>query len=94
MREDDIAILEAATDETLAQWWSEMNAYGWPGAFADPEPEKHIPGGRRTAIMCWIMDKIGLKECLRYWNRESMTSEVFDSWYDDGLGRFAKSHLT
>lgn len=85
MRADDITTLEAATDETLAQWLGDINAWRWPSELADEEPKEYVPGGRRGQIMNWITDKIGLKECLRYWNMENMPGAEFDRWYDNGM---------
>lgn len=85
MREDDLATLEAAPPAILAQWWCDLNRWRWPSDLADEEPKEHIPGGRRTQIMNWINEKIGMKECLRYWNRETMPGAEFDRWYDNGM---------
>lgn len=85
MRADDVAKLNSATNETLAQWWCELNNWGWPMIFADPEPAEYKPDDRRGQIMHWIVAKISRKECLRYWNRETMPGEEFDRWYDNGM---------
>lgn len=82
MVSSDITILEQQTPLTLAAWWSLLNSWGWPDALPDPEPRESKPGGRRGKIMDWIQGKIGFKECLRDWNKESMPGENFDSWYD------------
>lgn len=82
MTEQDIAILETATKAQLASWWSELNHYGWPGELPFPEPSEYIANGRRSQIMNWIMKRIGLKECLRDWNKESMTNKQFESWWN------------
>ena len=39
-------------------------------------------GGRNGNLMGWIENKIGIKECLRDWNKERMSNAKFDSWWD------------
>lgn len=93
MTESDIATLNQADAATLAKWWSELNRYGWPDAFLDPEPryvwppvsivpEPYVPHSRRAEMINWIMDKIGIKECLRVWNADTMPGKKFDDWFD------------
>ena len=81
----DVEILEQEDNLTLAQYWSELNHYDWPAKIPNPEPKKHEANSRRGEIMGWIMNKIGLKECLRDWNKERMPGEQFDLWWNTGL---------
>ena len=82
MTEIDIATLNQADTATLAKWWCELNRFGWPDAFLEPEPAKHVRHGRRSEMMNWIMDKIGIKECLREWNVDTRPGQKFDDWFD------------
>ncbi len=80
----DLQILYQQNDATLAKWWCELNIWRWPSVLPRPEPTQWIPipGGRRTEIMKWIVNKIGLKECLRKWNEITLPGKQFDIWYD------------
>lgn len=80
---DDVTTLEAQTNETLAKWWCELNAWDWPEGLSDEEPKTYSPNGRRGQIMNWISEKIGFKECLRHWNMETMPGVQFDDWFDN-----------
>lgn len=46
----------------------------------DPEPRNDYANGRRDAIYLWIQEAVGLRECLREWNRE-MTDEQFNDFW-------------
>jgi len=84
MNEQDIEILEATTKSVLASWWSQLNRFEWPDDLPNPEPSEYIRNGRRSEIMRWISERIGVKECLRDWNKKGMTDEEFEAWWKDG----------
>lgn len=91
----DIAALEAQTPEELARGWKTLNSWGWPTWLPDGpkdfgdamQRERQSAAGapnRGWAAMTWIMDKIGLRACLREWNRERMTDEEFAAFFGKG----------
>lgn len=82
MTDDDIKILEAQTGDTLAIWWCQLNRLEWPDGLPHPEPETFKPGDRRGRLMCWIIDRIGMGECLREWNRATLPGAAFDEWWN------------
>jgi hypothetical protein len=83
MNDQDKAAIEQADTATLAKWWCLLNKFEWPAhGLGTPEPAEYKPGSRRGQIMAAIMDRIGLRECLREWNAETMPGEAFDQWWD------------
>ena len=82
---EDREILDSQNTETLAGWWSELNRFKWPEKLPNPEPKEYIQNGRRSLIMAFIIEKIGMKECLRDWNKKSMPGLEFDLWHDSGM---------
>lgn len=79
---DDVVILQKQDKLTLARWWTVLNRHEWPTCPLEYEPPYRDFPSRRSAIMGWIMTKIGMKECLREWNRERMDRETFEAWWD------------
>lgn len=78
-----LEVLNAQDDQTLAEWWCELNRWRWPDALPDPEPvpQYHSDGQDvRWAVMCWIDAKIGHKIVSRTWNKD-MPDEVFESFW-------------
>lgn len=77
-------LLEGVSDRRLAEMWCELNRWGWPKEMPRPE-ERRSPdeGGnpRRSEMMGEILNKIGIRECLREWNREAMSDAEFDAWW-------------
>ena len=80
---NDVDILNSQDIKTLASWWSQLNRWGWPEELPNKEPAEYKPGGRRSRIMAYISSKIGHKECLRDWNKESMNDEEYESWWEN-----------
>ena len=83
--EEDRKALESAPCLMLAEWWCLLNKFEWPGegmGEPDPIPAPWRVDTRRNAVMSWISSRIGLRECLREWNREAMPGELFDEWWD------------
>ena len=72
-----VEALEQADNKTLATWWCVLNRHQWPDAL--PKNDE-----RRWDIMSWIMQHIGIKECLREWNKDDLPGEHFDNWYNRG----------
>lgn len=82
MNEKDIAALDQATPKTLAEWWCELNRWGWPDALGEPESDEYKPRSRRGQIMREIANRITHKECLREWNKTTLPGTAFDAWWD------------
>lgn len=84
---EQIAVLEAQNEITLADWWCICNSWEWIDALGPP-PERPRDAGKRDladAVMIWIEEKIPFKEILRAWNTRAhkyMTDEVFEEWWN------------
>ena len=85
MRSKDLTVL-IADGVPLAEWWCQLNSYEWPELLPDPEQPTRGYNPRRSLIMRWIEDRIGIKECLRAWNRKWMTDEQFEEWWEKNHG--------
>jgi hypothetical protein len=81
MKEEDVILLEQQDNGTLAKWWCELNKWNWPEQIPDKEDPEDRKNNRRLEIMDWIKSRIGLKECLREWNRETLHGRYFDEWW-------------
>jgi hypothetical protein len=72
--------------DRLAEVWCSLNraerhelVSDWPANWSDMDrTAKH---GFVWPVMEQIMHAIGYKECIREWNKDSMTPEEFESWY-------------
>lgn len=87
MTNDDRKAIAEAPDLMLAEWWCLLNKWEWPReglGEPDPVPEKHDGNRRRGQIMNAICDRIGIRECLREWNRNNMPGPIFDEWWNNG----------
>lgn len=76
--------LDGLTDKQMAEWWATLNRWGWPADLPNPEERKKYEGGgnpRRDALMSAIVDRIGLKACLRECNIDTMTDDEFDAFW-------------
>jgi len=78
----DLLILNVRDDATLAKWWCLLNNWGWPEEIQNPEDKNAPAPRRRSKLMDEIVTRIGFKACLREWNRERMTDEVFEAWWE------------
>ena len=65
----------------LADMYEELNHYKWPTELLNPEPDSHVSGGRRSAIMEHIESTIGGEIISRRRNRDTMTEEEFYDFY-------------
>ena len=75
MTDEDRKAIAEAPASTLAEWWCLLNKWRWPHAGLgepDPVPEKYDSNGRRGQIMNAICARIGIRECLREWNRDNV----------------------
>jgi hypothetical protein len=79
MNRHDQAAIDAASHQTLAEWWCILNRWEWPAeGLGEPDPVAvpYRPDRRRWQIMGAILRRIGLDACLREWNRpESATAD-------------------
>ena len=82
---EDFVVLSQQDVPTLAQWWCSLNSWSWPRGLANPQIPGVMLNGRRSGIMRWIEGSIGMRECLREWNRDKMDAETFDEFW---LGAF------
>jgi len=83
MTREDEEILERQDAATLAEWWCVLNRFGWPLPTPGPRPgDPSSTGNRVLDIMFWISCRIGRKECLRAWNRGSMTDAQFEDFWN------------
>lgn len=80
----DIRLLNTQSSKTLASWWCDLNRWGWPKELPNPEEPLYNFDSRRHLFICWIMEKITLKECLRYWNLDLMDNREFECWWNRG----------
>jgi len=75
-------LLQQTDHATLARWWCVLNGWGWPKELPGRE-SPDVPGHpRRNEIMREIAGIIGMKECLREWNKDTMTPERFEDWWE------------
>lgn len=73
--------LEGFSDQRLAEMWCQLNRWGWPKDLPDPELKSLEGNPRRSAIMREIASTIGMRACLREWNKDTMTDAEFDAWW-------------
>jgi len=74
----------------LAKWWCKFNVFEWPPDFPQPKPSNWDNADTDTRfrimatmkIMNKIQIEIGLKECLREWNKTGLPGEKFDEWWN------------
>lgn len=81
MTSEDHLVLAQQDMSTLGKWWVLLNRWDWPEELPDPEPSEYVPGGRRSELMGWITDAIGLRACLREWNRDCMSEDEFNDFW-------------
>lgn len=92
----DKKVLSAQNERTLAEWWSEINHWGWVKELGtpDPIPDPWRPDTRRGRIMEWIEQKIGMELILRVHNvhrRKAMTDDQFSEWWTMNQHRHKRS---
>jgi len=80
--------------ETLARWWNTWNFWNWPEDLLHLKPPEweEMPHRDRESdfdkytfvwsAMCFIQDKIGWKECMRYHHIHNLnkTNTEFEKW--------------
>lgn len=84
MTAEDRKAVADAPDRMLAEWWCLLNKWQWPrDGLGQPDPETHpwTANTRRGEIMAAIVERIGMRECLREWNAGTMARAEFDAWW-------------
>ena len=87
MTNEDIALLEMQDEDTLIQWWHELNVWKWPEGLPNPEDPPPVPQkgekmnlGRRGDAMDWIDCKVGEKTIIRKLN-PGMNDADFEAFW-------------
>ena len=82
----DRILFDQQDHDTLADWWLELNHWGWPVMIANEDtkieghPYAYI-GDRRSPLMAEIKKRVGLKHCLWRGNMDNMTREEFEDFW-------------
>lgn len=75
MENQDLEILGRQPDDTLSEWWCLLNTWKWPDRLPNPDSCEYIPGGRRSALMDWVSEKLGDKRISQHWNCVYLSEE-------------------
>jgi len=78
--QDDIKLLKSQSRETLAKWFNSLNSWEWPENLPGEERACYIENGRRSQIMTWINNEVGLKYILRLHNSD-MPEDIFEDFW-------------
>ena len=81
MLPEDLEVVCQQDVRTLAKWWCTLNSWSWPDELPYPEGTQGMRTARRSKVMRWIEAAIGIKECLREWNRSNMDDEAFKNFW-------------
>lgn len=73
-------LLLSTDAQTLAEWYCELNRWGWPPEIPDPEERRRGGNDRRRAIMRAIHFQVGEKLISRVWNSD-MTDAEHEAWW-------------
>ena len=68
LTQDDLMALATQKYEDWAVAWDKLNSWEWPEWLPNPEPVAAFTGSqsRRSEAMTWIMNRIGMRACMRY----------------------------
>jgi len=85
---DALAIVESAENKTKIEIWCNLNRYHLPPELSSLFPEyesfpQYIKLDISMIIMAKINESVGIRECLREWNKDSLPGKAFDDWYDN-----------
>lgn len=82
IKQEDINILKEQKSKILIEWWLTLNHWDWPKELPNEERPiyKNIKYTRRSQIMHYIKDKVGLQLILRTHNRHMTVKEFRDFW--------------
>jgi hypothetical protein len=93
---DGLEVIRTSDNLSKARIWCSLNRSEWPEEFINierPVFENMASEFKQRFIwelMSEAMDSIGIKECLREWNKETLPGESFDEWYGN---RGIRTHL-
>lgn len=88
------SIEELRSDFTVAElalMWCQLNNLNWPRALGEKPRDWSYSDSAIPIVNTsgWMMKSIesiiGIKECLRAWNDEHMSREVFENWWKDNM---------
>ena len=88
--DDGLGVVRSADNAAKARIWCALNKHEWPKELDSVKPSNwsELPHAEKQRIswelMCEAEDAIGIKECLREWNRETIPGEQFDAWWSNG----------
>jgi hypothetical protein len=81
-------VLGGLPTKRMAEIWCTLNIWEFPEELKAFEP-KNWNGSKKigrhsevTPFMEYIQSTIGLKECLREWNKERIPGDHFDLWWE------------
>ena len=80
-------ILKNGTVQEKASVWCDLNSSTFPEKLShlktvyDGLPNHTSKHEYVWSFMSRICDQIGMKECLREWNKNRMTNEEFETWW-------------
>lgn len=68
LTQDDLLALASQKFEDWAVAWDKLNSWEWPAWLPDPEPPEAFTGtqSRRSDAMSWIMNRVGMRACIRH----------------------------
>ena len=88
MLNDLLEAIKSASPESKEKIWCALNKSKWPVEMEKLKPENFETLGdpdRHNLIwrlMSEVSDAIGMKECLREWNRDDLPGDQFDEWWN------------
>ena len=98
--DDGLGVVRCADNAAKARIWCALNKHDWPVELAGVKPPDFdtMPHDAKQklswALMCEAEGAIGIKECLREWNRETIPGEQFDAWWSNGRRSLASTCRT
>lgn len=80
MTSDD---LKQFTAKQLAEFWCSLNSFEWPPELGDKPAGYGDRDDDKSGIkiMGLIERELGIKECLREWNKDRMDNDQFEAWW-------------
>lgn len=78
---EQLYVLEAQDEATLAGWWCDINSFVWPKELSKGDDVNDTA----IEVMAWINDRIGRKATMRRWNHD-MSDAEFDLYWRASTG--------
>jgi hypothetical protein len=87
MNQEQEGVLESQDSATLAEWWCELNRWGWPEDLPGSATEEERKDGDNAGwqVMQWIFNKVGNMVISKAWNKD-MPDDVFEDFYASTYG--------